>query len=234
MKRFLLIITLISLFLTEGMSYTKNIETTTKIQQSNIYLDEARNLVRKNNLIEAENKLNLALLLNDNNENAYYTFGQIEEAKGNYDKAINYYTKAIQIKPHNDEFYYARGCAQSYNYNLIAVINDMNKAIELNPKNGKAYGFLAASYCRFGYFEEALDYVNKAIQYDKSTLDMLYPARAELYVILKKYDSAINDYKKAIIEIKKRNNINKSQNIEQLKLKIFEIQEGKKVFKQNI
>ena len=199
-------------------------------EQSNVYLEEARNLTRKSDFINAEKKLNEAIKLNNKNAYAFYELGQIEIKKNNNDKAINYFMKAIQIDPDKEEFYISKGKAEATKYQLKAVIHDMNKVIEINPKNGQAYTLLAAIYGGCGYTEQALEYVNKAIQYNKTSLDILYEMSADLKIRLRNYDGAIVDYNKAIIEVKNGTASNTAQKIEYLKQRIFEIQEAKKAF----
>ena len=230
MKKKLVVLSIVSLMSVGLITYAVD-TAAPNIEKSNVYLEEARAFTRKNDYANAEKKLNEAIKLNNNNAYAYYELGQIEANRRNNDKAISYFNKAIQISPDEEEFYFARGGAEVFKYQLKAFINDMNTVIKINPKNGQAYGLLAATYSRYGLKEQAFEYINKAIQYEETSLDMLYQIRAELKVQSQDYDGAIADYNKAIVEAKKGSDSNIAQKVEYLKQKIFEIQEAKKAFK---
>ena len=231
MRKKFVVLSIVGLMSISAITYAAENATTSNVEKSNACLEEARALDRKGNIETSEKKLKEAIKLNDKNAYAYYELGIIEARKNNHDKAIGYFTKAIQISPNTEEFYFVRGCSEAYKYQLKAFIDDMNKVIEINPKDGRAYGLLAATYSRFGLNEQAMDCVNKAIQYEKTASDMLYQMRAELKLKSRDYDGAIADYQQAIIEAKKGNDANTAQKVEFLKHKIVETQEAKKAFK---
>ena len=231
MRKKFVVLSIVGLMSISAITYAAENATTSNVEKSNACLEEARALDRKGNIETSEKKLKEAIKLNDKNAYAYYELGIIEARKNNHDKAIGYFTKAIQISPHTEEFYFVRGGSEAYKYQLKAFIDDMNKVIEINPKDGRAYGLLAATYSRFGLNEQAMDCVNKAIQYEKTASDMLYQMRAELKLKSRDYDGAIADYQQAIIEAKKGNDATTAQKVEFLKHKIVETQEAKKAFK---
>lgn len=231
MKKKLVILSILGLIGIGTVTYAAEKFSTPNIEQSNICLEEARAFDRKGNIENCEKKLKEAIMLNNKNAYAYYELGIIEARKKNHDKAISLFTKAIQISPEEEEFYFARGGSEAFKYQLKANIDDMNKVIELNPKDGRAYALLAATYMRFGHTEKAFEYINQAIQYEKTSLDMWYQMRADLKLKSRDYDGAIADYKQAILEAKKGNEVNTAQKIEFLKQKILETQEAIKAFK---
>jgi len=230
MKKKLVILSIVGLMSINTIAYAGD-NASSNIEKSNICLEEARTFNRKGNLEDSEKKLKEAIMLNNKNAYAYYELGIIETRKNNHDKAISLFTKAIQISPNKEEFYFARGRSEAFKYKLKANIDDMNKVIELNPKDGRAYAILAATYMRFGHTEKAFEYINQAIRYEKTSLDMLYQMRAELKLKSRDYEGAIADYKQAIVEVKKGNESNITQKVEFLKQKIFEIQEAINAFK---
>lgn len=230
MKKKLVILSILGLMSVGAIAYAGE-NASSNIEKSNACLEEARAFDRKGNIENSEKKLKEAIKLNSKNAYAYYELGIIEARKNNHDNAISLFTKAIQISPDKEEFYFARGGAEAFKYQLKANIDDMNKVIELNPKDGRAYAILAATYMRYGHTEEAFEYINKAIQYEKTSLDMLYQMRAELKLKTRDYDGAIADYKQAIVEAKKGNEANTAQKVEFLKQKIVETQEAIKAFK---
>jgi len=201
------------------------------IKASDICIEEARTFIKKVEFKKAEQKLNDALKLNNNNAEAYYELGKIEARKNNNYKAVNYFTKAIQISPNEDDYYVQRGASELILLQFEAFIYDMNKAIKLNPKNTNAYIALAGIHDRFGYREKALEYYDNAIKYSEISLDSLYIYRAGLKVRLKNYDGAITDFNKAIEIIKQGTENDKSRKMEYLKQNINEIQQAKKIFK---
>lgn len=227
MKRIILLLLAIGTFTTSS-AFAGVISS--DIEKSNTYLEEARIMIRKGDLKNAEKQLNEALKLNKENADIYYEFGELEHSKGNTDKTIDYFTKAIQINPNREDFYLSRAVEEGQKLQLKAVIEDINKALELNPKCGQAYAILGALYARYGHHQEALEYINNAMKYDETMFDMLYPARAEVKVSLRDYDGAIADYNNAIKVVKQANNPKTAQKIEYFKQRIFELQEAKKAF----
>lgn len=231
MKKKLVVLSIVSLMSVGAITYAADKVVTPNVEQSNVYLEEARTFNRKSDYTNAEKKLNEAIKLNNKNADAYYELGQLELNKNNNDKAISYFDKAIQISPNKEEFYFGRAAAETFKFQLKAAIDDLKKVIEINPENGEAYAILAAPYMRFGYPEQALGYMNKAIQYKESLLDKEYQTRADIKLQLRDYDGAIADYNSAIVEAKKGTDSLKAQKIEFLKQKVVAAQEAKKLFK---
>jgi len=122
----------------------------------------------------------------------WYTLGNSENSKGDYDAAIINYTKAIELSPTFTDVYLNRGNSEFTEKNLDAAIADYSKVIELAPNT-----FLA--YLDRGLVEDAkenpdaaiADYT-KAIQLDSSMPDTNSENRK------KNLDAAIADYTKTI------------------------------------
>ena len=226
MKKKALILTLPSLLSVSMVSFAG--ENPDNIAKSKACVEQAREFANKSDFANAEKKLNEAIKLNNKNDEAYFDLGKSLFGKNDYKIAVNYFSKAISINPKKDEYYVMRAAAEILLSDLKPAINDFNKAIEINPKNQFAYIALGTFYGRFGYFEEALGYYNKAEECTDGTDEQLYNSRAEIKVNLKNYSGAIEDLRKAKTIAKKKN---APKSVISLDEKIKEIQAGMDVFK---
>lgn len=227
MKKKLIVLSIVGLMALGGITYAEE-NSSKNIEQSNIYLEEARTYIRKYDNNNAEVKLIEAIKLNNKNAEAYHELGRIEWQKNSNDKAISYFNKAIKIDPSNDTYYVSRAGVEIMKAQYSSLINDLNKALEINPKNGSAYLLLAGFYSMVGHEKEALDNFNKAELYDESIKGMLYQGRALSKIQLNDYDGAIADYYK---DIEYAKNCNDEGRIKFDKQKIKELEEIKKIFK---
>lgn len=106
--------------------------------------------------------------------------------------------KAVELNPKNIEYHLL--LADAY---LLAddgsgtrAIKECNEALKVNPKSAKALMQAAVIYRQAKSYDNALTYINQAIDADP-TFSPAYRVRAELYFKLKKYrDQAPAEYKK--------------------------------------
>lgn len=225
MKKKILVLTIAGLLSLSAVSYAG--ENPDNIAKSKACVEQAREFANKSDFANAEKKLNEAIKLNNKNDEAYFDLGKSLFGKNDYKIAVNYFSKAISINPKKDEYYLMRAATEVFLSDLKPAINDFNRAIEINPKNQFAYIALGTFYGRFGYFEEALGYYNKAEECTDGTDEQLYVSRSEIKVYSKDYTGAIEDLKKAITIAKKKDNQKVVVSIDE---KIKEIQAGMEVF----
>jgi tetratricopeptide (TPR) repeat protein len=139
---------------------------------------------------------------------------------GPFDKAISDFTKAIELKPDYLDAYYNRGLSHTHflhYYNkpfteaVIGRFNkataDFNKLLELNPDYVLAYAGLGNAYYRYGEWDKATEYYNKALAREdlilkkvgKKGLEGVYHSRARNYNQFQRtFHDAVSDYKKEL------------------------------------
>ena len=139
---------------------------------------------------------------------------------GPFDKAISDFTKAIELKPDYLDAYYNRGLSHTHflhYYNkpfteeVIGRFNkasaDFNKLLELDPEYVLAYAGLGNAYYRYGEWDKAAQYYNKALASEdlilkkvgKKGLEGVYHSRARNYNQFQRtFHDAVSDYKKEL------------------------------------
>ena len=139
---------------------------------------------------------------------------------GPFGKAISDFTKTIELKPDYLDAYYNRGLSHThflhyYNkpfaddtvgrFNKATV--DFNKALELEPDYILAHAGLGNAYYRYGEWDKAAQYYNKALASEdlilkkvgKKGLEEVYYSRARNYNQFQRtFKKALSDYKKAL------------------------------------
>lgn len=97
---------------------------------------EALNQLKKNK--EAIETLNMALDYDPYNPDLIYTYGSLEEIRGNYLEVIESYQKYIELKPNDPKGYIA--LTKLYkNINLPeSAVETLSKLLEIDPNNTKA------------------------------------------------------------------------------------------------
>jgi len=145
---------------------------------------------------------------------------------GKYGEAIALYKKIIEL----DEYCFDAYHGLVWLYGKIEIKNSSNeyameiveleKKLEAIDSNYSSYQVLAGSLADLERFEEALEYYDKAIAYDKKQLmedsshvDWLednYKERAKILFKLKRYEEALESYDNAIKKAIERSGDNKS------------------------
>jgi len=89
--------------------------------------------------LEAIEKYQKAIGLNQKYEEAYYNRGNSYDATGDKRRAIKDYDKVLELNPQYAKAYNSRGNAYFGLGNKRQAIMDYSKAIEINPQYAKAY-----------------------------------------------------------------------------------------------
>ena len=199
------------------------VDTLGKEKYSNLGIEE----YEKGNYDKAIEYFTMAIELTPNNAIAYHNRGlaylktgskYTPEGKASLEKAISDYSKAVELKPDYVEAYYHRGVAriefihfydkpfsQAENEMFNEGLNDFNKAIELDGAFYLSYAGMGNAYDRYGEFEEAVKWYNKALEnenkilqkWGKEALAGIYYSRGRAYQRVED-PQAIQDYEKSL------------------------------------
>ena len=168
-----------------------------------------------------------AIESNPNNANAYHNRGlaylktgskYTPEGRASLEKAISDFSKAVELKPDYVEAYYHRGITriefihfydspfgQAENELFREALNDFNKALNLDETFYLSYSGMGNAYDRYGKFDEAVKWYNKALENEdkilqergKEALAAIYFSKGRAYQRVED-PQAIQDYKKSL------------------------------------
>ena len=112
--------------------------------------------------------------------------------------AIDDFTRAIEIDPAHTESYLFR--SQLYKKKGFGhdALDDLKTALSFDKKDVKILGKVIFACIQLKKYEEAIYYINEQIYLQPKTSHISYYNRANSYLLLKKYDLAINDFDRAI------------------------------------
>ncbi len=142
-----------------------------------------------NHAIEQEGQGSRAFLL-------YYNRGIARTNLGDFPGAHADFDHAIQLKPDFDESYVQRALLFRKSHQADSALADLTRALQLNPKNGQALQLRGDVNFDLQHYDEAMADLNQAAVYSKDFL--IYVRRGRIEYLLKKYDSAVDDYTRAI------------------------------------
>jgi class 3 adenylate cyclase/Flp pilus assembly protein TadD len=159
----------------------------------------------KKNYPAAEISYKQALFFGDDDEALTMNFIQTMWLnEGNYNKAIEYFQHKLSTYPKDYRYYYWIGRA----YQLALQINTAQKwlndgialaqqTIETNPEDAVALSYAGLIYSRLGNFPDGEIAMNKALQINSSSPEILYRS-AELYSIQRDIKKAFSSLEKAL------------------------------------
>ena len=199
------------------------VDTVGKEKYSNLGIEE----YEKGNYDKAIEYFTEAIELNSNNAIAYHNRGlaylktgskYTPEGRASLEKAISDYSKAVELKPDYVEAYYHRGIAriefihfydspfgQAENELFKEALNDFNRALDLDETFYLSYSGMGNAYDRYGEFDEAVKWYNKALENEnkilqkrgKEALAAIYYSRGRAYQRVED-SQAIQDYEKSL------------------------------------
>ena len=150
------------------------------------------------------------LAINPATEDSLLGIAASYQSLENYDKAIEFYKKAMQISPKNAEIPYYIGYLYSEQQKWSEAEAYIKKSLALNPESEakKLLPYVIQNITLAQYndavelfeknqFESALSKFNEVLK-KESNNDFAYYYRGLIYDELKKYNLAIEDYKKFI------------------------------------
>ena len=93
--------------------------------------------------------------------------------------------------------YNDRACLYIYMGRYEEAVVDSKKVIELSPTEANSYGHLGYALFKLGKIEEALHWMDQSIKIN-SSYARVYCYRAILYISIKNYEAAKEDYNKCM------------------------------------
>ena len=135
----------------------------------------------------------------DSDFDTHYFLGEAYRANDNYSKAIFQYQKALTIKPNDPKT--LKSLSWSY-YNIKYYSEALNTAktlYRLTPKDSQVIIILSRIFLKTNRQDLALSLIKKAkSQASEESLPFYLSVEGDIYSSLKKYNLAINTYKKAL------------------------------------
>jgi tetratricopeptide (TPR) repeat protein len=183
------------------------------------YLQQTENAIKEiisdyNIWIKQQNSTQNSTQNNQENTQSNSDYGTLAlkyYREKDYPKAIINFSKYLEIDKNNTDALFYRAMAKSELNDLYGAINDYDKIIELNTnypiqvaKFATVYNNKAYSLVRQKKYQEALPFVEKALELDKTEW-FIWDTRGEIYYNLANYEKSLKDLNKAI-ELKENDN----------------------------
>lgn len=163
----------------------------------NNLLQKAISLHKQQRFIEAEEKYNEILEIDNQNIDAVHFLGLIKFEKKDFEKAIIFFKKAISLNKKIPAFYNNLGLV----FKEIKKYDDANicfeNALSLDDKNIIAINNLGVICAFTNNHEKAIYYFDKVIDLDPTFYDAFNNKALSLYEI-KKYQEAVDNFSKVI------------------------------------
>ncbi len=135
----------------------------------------------------------------DSDFDTHYFLGEAYRANDNYSQAIFQYQKALTIKP--DDPKTLKSLSWSY-YNIkyySEALNTAKKLYRLTPKDSQVIIILSRIFLKTNRQDLALALIKRAkSQASQENIPFYLSVEGDIYSSLKKYNLAINTYKKAL------------------------------------
>lgn len=148
-----------------------------------VVLEEAKSLLKDNNLPEAEKKFIEAISLNPQNVEVYEGLGKLYLESKQYDQAKEVFKHILKLDNKNSYAYFALGVISLNNGDAVLARENYLKAIEYKKHDASILIELAKSCQILGYNEEALSHLKEAVNIDSNNpkyLDYLIKASIDL------------------------------------------------------
>lgn len=134
--------------------------------------------------------LNKSLELKPDNVYSLFLRGWCYNYLEKFTEALMDFNKIIEFKAEQDFGYFGRGYAKAHLSDYYGSNMDYMKTVELNPNHSMAYNNIGWNHFEKGELNEALKYVNKALEVDTQNYTA-WDSRAEINFNLKNYDQCI-------------------------------------------
>ena len=165
----------------------------TKAQQGAEILIQANRATLERNFDEAIRLYGQFVKLNPNDFRGYFNRGTTEYNAAKYDEAIHDFTQTLSLNPIYKEAYYFRGLCYLEQKKYELAIKDYNIILDKDPSNISFLKLRSDAYAGEVRHNLALKDLDLALSIDKLSGD-LYKRRAEIKVVIKDFEGAINDY----------------------------------------
>lgn len=138
-----------------------------------------------------------AILLDQNNAEAYNNLGVISYKKGEYDNAIEYYNKAVSINSNSSEGFVNLGLGYAQKGKFNKALENYNKALKINPKCEDAYLGCGIVYAKKGELNAAIKCFSKVLELSPKNAKA-YNNRGTAYDEKGDFNKALSDLNKAL------------------------------------
>jgi tetratricopeptide (TPR) repeat protein len=147
--------------------------------------------------VEAREAADLALQLDDHDEDVQRNYGYMLEFQGNYTGAIAAYERALEIHPNLAYVHVAIG----RNYRALgdyeAAARSFQQATEIDPSDAESFDQLGWTYYGMEEYEQAETYLKKAIEADPE-FGQAFGHLAINYWSRRNWEDAIPNFERAI------------------------------------
>ena len=166
--------------------------------------------MNNNNYNKAISYFTMAIEINKKYVDAYDQRGSCYAEKNQTEKALKDYTAEVALHP-SDDGYNSIGMLYERMKNYDKAIVYYAKAIKINPRYANAYNNRAAALCNKNEYKKAEQDFLSAMKFcaDDESLGMYHYNLGALYLVERKYQSAIEEFANAITF----NYIDKSDNL---------------------
>ncbi|MBL7844619.1 MAG: tetratricopeptide repeat protein [Cyclobacteriaceae bacterium] len=138
------------------------------------YTQKGRELLEKEEYVEALLNLNKALEVDPNYASAYYFRGNIKSQFDDRHGAMKDYNTALEKKPKLTEAFFARGNVKMKLQDYYGAIDDYSAAIALNENFVEAYYNRGKAKQYLQAYQDAINDCSKIIAINKKSVDAYY------------------------------------------------------------
>ncbi|CAD8051939.1 unnamed protein product [Paramecium primaurelia] len=141
-----------------------------------------------------------AIVLNPNNESAYFNLANFLHELKQFKDSISYYDQAIKLNPNNSKYYLKKGFSLQDNYQFEKAIACYNQILNLDPDRYTEELLLlnkGASLGAINRYEEQLACYENMIQINPSN-DEAYYLKAKTLLHLNGFRKSLEFFEKAI------------------------------------
>ena len=138
-----------------------------------------------------------------NKENSILDSAKLEMNYGNYQNAIELLNKCLKIESNNIECLYSRGVCNMYLNKYEIAVKDFLKVLDTNPIfDRQLYMALYMCYSSLNQQTAALKYLSQGLK-KFPNFTQGYLLRGQVYNKVKKFEKAVQDFKKVLSHDKK-------------------------------
>lgn len=112
-----------------------------------------------------------ALLVNPNNQSAFYYLGLAYQNIGDPNLAFQNYSKCLALNPNHQKALFNRGALYSNYGKFNEALVDLDKYIKLNTQDVNAYFYLGNVYFGLKKYDESIQYFNIVLRFNKQFSD---------------------------------------------------------------
>ncbi|MBN3041211.1 MAG: tetratricopeptide repeat protein [Candidatus Omnitrophica bacterium] len=134
------------------------------IEETDIYLKQARDFMNQDNYQEAVSILEMTAKLDPNIPQTYIQLGIAYSKTGQYSQSLEAFDTAIRLDPANQLAYYNQGWTYNEIREYEKAEKSFQKAVKINPALANAYHGLAISQLKQKKYQEASENLQSALQ----------------------------------------------------------------------